>query len=67
MSLPKGPYSYQYTTPKGAGDRAIGKGHVYLLDANGRKIASLWGKPEEKLALAELICDASEKNDGAAT
>ncbi len=54
--LPPRPFSYQTI------DRADGKGagHVYVLDANGRKVASLWGKPAEKIALAELICDASE-------
>jgi hypothetical protein len=32
-----------------------GGGHVYILDANGRKIAAVWGKAEEKTATAELI------------
>lgn len=36
-------------------------GHVYLLDANGRKIASLWGRPDEKIALAELVIEASRR------
>jgi hypothetical protein len=35
-----------------------GKGFVYILDANGRRIAVLWGKIVEKIAMAELICDA---------
>lgn len=29
--------------------------HVYLVDANGRKIAAIWGKPDEKIATAEMI------------
>lgn len=32
-----------------------GGGHIYLTDANGRKIGVLWGKPEEKKAAAELL------------
>ena len=34
-----------------------GWGHVYLIDANGRKIAAIWGKPEEKIETAQLILD----------
>ena len=56
-NLPDVPWSYQSV----GGRDHLGSGHVYILDANGRKIASLWGKPEEKLALAEAICDLSEK------
>jgi hypothetical protein len=45
-----------------------GKGFVYILDANGRRIAVLWGKIVEKIAMAELICDAvSGHTDGAKT
>lgn len=32
-----------------------GGGHVYLVDANGRKIAAIWGPAEEKQATADLI------------
>ena len=32
-----------------------GSYHIYLVDANGRKIAAIWGKQDEKLATAELI------------
>lgn len=52
MSLPPGPYTYEARlTPKGD----LGNGHIYLIDANGRKIGVLWGKPAEKIALAEWI------------
>jgi hypothetical protein len=34
---------------------ASGGGHIYLIDANKRKIAAIWGKAEEKRATAELI------------
>ena len=34
---------------------ASGGGHVYLTDANGRKIGAIWGKAEEKEAAADLI------------
>jgi hypothetical protein len=56
-SLPPLPWSYQTVGPA----NEPGNPFVYLLDANGRKIASLWGKPAEKLAVAELICDASDR------
>ena len=55
-NLPPRPYSYQVMERLDGG----GAGHIYILDANGRKIASIWGKGTEKIALAELICDASE-------
>lgn len=34
---------------------ASGGGHIYLTDANGRKIAAVWGGSEEKRATAELV------------
>ena len=37
------------------GANASGGYHVYLTDANGRKIAAVWGKAEEKVAAADLI------------
>lgn len=55
--LPPLPWSYQTSTREGQHD---GAGFVYLLDANGRKIGTVWGKPDEKLATAELVCDASD-------
>jgi hypothetical protein len=54
-NLPPLPWSYQVISAYS------GKtGFIYILDADGRKIASLWGKPDEKDAMAELICDASD-------
>ena len=38
-----------------------GSGHIYLVDANGRKIACIWGKAREKVAAANFICDATER------
>lgn len=35
-----------------------GAQHLYLVDANGRKIAAIWGKTEEKEWTAELIIAA---------
>lgn len=35
-----------------------GPGHIYLVDASGRKIAVLWGKKGERELNAELIVDA---------
>ena len=37
------------------GANASGGGHIYLTDANGRKIAAVWGKANEKQAAAELV------------
>lgn len=37
---------------------AEGRGHIYLLDADKRKIAAIWGKAEEKPATADLIISA---------
>lgn len=34
---------------------ANGAFHIYLVDANGRKIAALWGKGDEKQAMAEHV------------
>ena len=57
MKLPPGPFSYETVGPI---NRPDGYGHVYILDADGRKIASLWGKPAEKMALADLIIAARD-------
>jgi len=57
--LPGGPFLYRVTAPEG---RHEGSGLVHLLDANGRKIAQLWGSPDEKLALAELFIDARDNH-----
>lgn len=59
--LPPGPYTYEIITAKATTGQPIGNGHVYITDATGRKIASIWGKPAEKMALAELICNARDK------
>jgi hypothetical protein len=37
---------------------ASGGGHIYLVDRDGRKIAAIWGKAEEKAATADLIIAA---------
>lgn len=58
-NLPPLPWTYLTDSPVGKPD---GYGFVYLLDANGRKIAALWGKPEEKIATATLILDAAEEH-----
>ena len=55
--LPAGPWSYLTTAPLGEHE---GNGHVYIVDASGRKIASLWGPPGTKMATAELILRARE-------
>lgn len=57
-ALPPLPWSYQTNAPVGKHE---GNGFVYLLDANGRKIGTLWGTPDEKLAVAEMIMDAADR------
>lgn len=57
--LPPGPFALLVTA------RPVqhqGAGHVYIVDASGRKIASVWGTPDEKMALADMIITAREKN-----
>ena len=35
--------------------------HVYIVDANGRKIAAVWGKDNERLETAQLLVDAANR------
>lgn len=58
-NLPPRPWSYLVTAPS---HRHEGSGHVYLVDANNRKIGNMWGSPDEKIALVQLIIDAGAKN-----
>lgn len=51
-NLPPLPWSYLITASPGKHE---GSGHVYIIDANGRKIANLWGTADEKMATCELI------------
>ena len=44
------PWSWLWTAAN-----ASGGGHIYILDANGRKIGVIWGKHPEKEATADLI------------
>ncbi|MEA2882417.1 MAG: hypothetical protein QOH32_1673 [Bradyrhizobium sp.] len=55
--LPPMPWSYETNYLAG---KHPGSGPVYLVDANGRKIATLYCAPEEKIALAEYLCAISE-------
>lgn len=48
-----------YTLLESATASANGAFHLYLVDAKGRKIAALWGTEKEKLALGEMIVEAS--------
>lgn len=56
--LPPLPWTYETNHLVG---KNPGYGNVYLVDANGRKIAALYCSPEEKIALAEFLCAASER------
>jgi hypothetical protein len=56
--LPPLPWTYETNSYAG---KHPGSGNVYVVDANGRKIAAIYCAPEEKIALAEFICAASER------
>lgn len=43
------------TSDTGSGN---GMAHVYLVDANGRKIAAVWGQWDEKFETAHLLAGA---------
>ena len=58
--LPPGPWAYWTTAAEG--DHP-GKGHVYVVDANDRKIAACWGPPDTKIATAALMIAAREQVD----
>jgi len=51
--LPPGPYDWI----KAAGASNNGAFHAYLIDANGRKIAAIWGRGAEKELLADFMLD----------
>ena len=53
--LPPKPFSWITTARPGEHD---GTGYVYVLDSRCRKIASLWGNRNEKVAMAEMIVAA---------
>lgn len=59
--LAPGPWHYETTALP---DDHDGKGHVYLVDADGRKIGTLWGPAETKIATAKLIINARESAEG---
>lgn len=40
-----------------------GHGHVYLVDANGKKLASLLGTDEAKVTLAKLLVHVINRRD----
>lgn len=58
VGLPPGPYQLETTRP----ELEPGAGHIYLVDANGRKIASIWGSPAEKISLVNFIIDTEERS-----
>jgi hypothetical protein len=43
---------------KAVSANASGGCHLYLVDANGRNIAAIWGRHPEKQATAQLIVDS---------
>jgi len=56
--LPPMPWTYETNSAVG---KHPGTGNVYVVDANGRKIAALYCSPAEKIALAEFISAVSEQ------
>ncbi len=52
--LPPRPWSYSTKT---FDKRTEGQGFLYLHDATGRKIGTLWGRPHEKIAMAKEIVE----------
>lgn len=56
--LPPGPWHYETTAAPGDHH---GYGHVYIVDANGRKIMACWGPPKTKMATAALIIEARDR------
>ena len=56
--LPPAPWTWTDNGPFG---RPLGTGFVYLHDATGRKIGTVWGTPDEKVAIANMICDARDQ------
>lgn len=53
--LPPGPYSYRIDTSK---PERPWNGHVYVMDATGKPIASILGTPAVKQALTTLLIEA---------
>jgi|SRR5580704_12801596 hypothetical protein len=53
-TLPPFPWNW---VSSGASD-ASGQFHAYLIDANGRKIAAIWGAGSAKKLVADFIVDA---------
>ena len=59
-ALPPGPFAYMTTAPAGEHE---GRGHVYIIDATGRKIGVCWGPPDTKLATVRMIIRARDWAD----
>jgi|TARA_Y100000034_G_C6873213_1_gene398966 hypothetical protein len=59
-NLPPGPYSYETTAPL---DEHHGKGHVYIVDATGKRIGVVWGKPDVKMSLAYFVMSARNNSN----
>lgn len=53
--LPPRPWSLQWSETF----TANGLGHVYLVDATGKKIAALWGQEKVKEALGEWLLETA--------
>jgi hypothetical protein len=56
MRLPPGPYTMGYSGP----ENAKGWRYMVIYDAKARVILSVFGKQEEREALAQLIINASK-------
>lgn len=56
-NLPPGPFMLEQSQTTSAN----GGFHLYVVDRDVRKIAALWGKHEERLAMGELIVNARDE------
>lgn len=56
--LPAGPWSIIITALP---TEHPGAGHVYIADANGKKIMSIWASAAQKMEIADFIVTAREK------
>lgn len=66
IPLPPGPYAYWTTAPEG---ERPGKGHLYIVAQGVQppvKLMALWGPPERKEALADIILKALNATAGSA-
>lgn len=55
------PLPFDYESNRLANSKHEGAGHVWLLDANGKRIANIFGTGRQKMALVKLMIEASKQ------